>query len=422
MTQLPPIVLLGSDCLTGLQMARILWRRGVPVIGVADDPGDPYCRSRAVVGSEPAQAWRDDPAGRMRAVGRAFGRRPVAMACSDGFAWWLNEHRAALSDHADFLLPPQDTLRLLSDKSRFYRYALARGLPVPDTRFARNAAELRAAADGMRFPVYLKPPRRTPAWLRATGGRKVLKLENASALERHATALAGVADELIVQSAVPGPDSNMHSLYLCADGAGQVLASVVARKLRQWPPDVGSGSLAVEVREDALRDLGLDLLRDLGYVGLGSLQFKRDAVDGRFYVIEMNAGRPALNLPLCEASGVAMTFSYYCAAAGLALPDDRLVTRPGSKWICWKRDLASAFQHARRGELTPSGWLASVRGHRWSADVQLDDPLPLVAELGDRLGRLARRVARRPARSSRGPRPPFDGFDGDEPCGIRSQS
>src|SRR3954470_11708418 len=44
----PAAVVVGLDCVTGLQTARILHDRAIPVIGVAGDPAHFACRSRAV--------------------------------------------------------------------------------------------------------------------------------------------------------------------------------------------------------------------------------------------------------------------------------------------------------------------------------------------------------------------------------------
>jgi len=376
----PPIIILGADSLTGLQTARILWRRHVPVIGVADNPQAPFCRTRAAVQIVPFADIAGDPQPLFRELRAQYGLRPVVLACTDPFAWWLNDHREAISEEADFLLPPSNSLRLLADKVQFYRHAIEHKLPLPETRFATNTDELEQAACEMTFPLLLKPPRRTPEWLDATRGFKVLKIHDADTLRREGPTLLSVAGELILQSWVPGSDANMYSLYICMDRQSEPLATVVAQKTRQWPPDIGSGSLAVEVREDAVVNTGLKILQSLGYAGVGSFQFKKDAVSGQFYIIEMNAGRAALNFPLCEICGVEMVYTYYCAAAGLPLPENRTVTRPGGKWICWKTDLASALAHWKRGDLTVREWLASIRGHKWVADVQLDDLLPLLAD------------------------------------------
>jgi len=306
---------------------------------------------------------------------------PVVIPCGDEFVWWLNDQRDVVGQHADFLIPPADTLRLLADKSRFYRYALEHQLPIPPTRFAATPEDLQAAAREMSFPLLLKPPRKTDEWMEASGGFKVLRVNDAEELLQIGPRLLAVSEELILQSWIPGPDANMHSLYICLDRQSQPLIdSLIAKKLRQWPPDIGVGALAVETRADEVVEAGLGILQGLGYIGPGSFQFKQDAASGKFYIIEMNARSP-LNYPLCEACGIEATYTGYCAAAGLPLPDARTLSRPGSKWICWKTDLPSAYVHWKRGDLTIRDWLASLRGHKWSADFQWDDPQPLLADI-----------------------------------------
>lgn len=381
----PPLVLFGSDCLTGLQTARILWRKKVPVLGVANDPGSAYCRTRAVIRTVPASEIQDDAQPLLKMLHAQYGVRPVALACTDEFVWWMNDHREAIGEYADFLLPPSSALRLLADKASFYRHAMAHGLPVPETRFVTHTKELEAAGREMTFPLVLKPARRSPEWMEASGGFKVRRVENAAELRHTGPALCAAAGELILQTWVRGPDANMHSLYVWLDRQSHpLIASIVAKKIRQWPPDVGVGSLAVETQVDEVVRTGLGILQELGYAGPGSLQFKQDEVSGKFYVIEMNTRTP-LNFPLCEACGVEATYTGYCAAAGLPLPANRTVTRPGSKWICWKTDLPSAYAHWKRGDLTVREWMASLRGPKWSADLQFDDLMPLLADLGAKI-------------------------------------
>jgi len=74
---------------------------------------------------------------------------------------------------------------------------------------------------------------------------------------------------------------------------------------------------------------------------------------------------------------------------GLPLPETRAITRPGSKWICWKTDLASSYAYWKKGELTPRGWMASLRGRKWAADIALNDPLPALADMVKKLSRIS---------------------------------
>lgn len=381
----PPVVLLGTDCMTGLQISRILWRKEIPVIGIADNPKSAYCRTRSAKRTMATSAIRENPLPMLKEIAAQYHARPVLMTCTDDFVWWLNNHREAVGEVADFLIPPRDVLALLTDKARFYRYAMEEHLPLSATRMVSTQEELARAASEMPFPLILKPPRRSTEWMKLSHGLKVLKVESPEELLRIGPALQAL-DELILQAWVPGPDENMHELFVCFDRQGELLAHLASKKVRQWPLDIGVGALAQETCADGLVEPVLAILKKLRYVGLGHMELKKHAEDGTFYLIEMNT-RAALNFPLCEACGIEMIYTHYCSAAGLPLPETRTATRPGSKWICWKTDLASAYFHWKRGDLSVREWWASIQGHKWSADIQLDDPVPLLADLFGKITR-----------------------------------
>jgi predicted ATP-grasp superfamily ATP-dependent carboligase len=199
--------------------------------------------------------------------------------------------------------------------------------------------------------------------------------------------------ELIAQRWIEGGDDCMYSLYSCLDAQSRPLVELVAHKLRQWPVETGCGSLAEQCDDPEVLEEGLALLRSARFAGLSSVQFKREASSGRLYLIEVNAGRPALNMPVAEQAGVPMLYTFYCSASGLALPEARVV-RPGAKWICWRTDLAASWFLMRRGRLTPREWLRSVRGSRWAAILSWRDPLPFALDLARKLPDLGRGAAR----------------------------
>jgi predicted ATP-grasp superfamily ATP-dependent carboligase len=101
-----------------------------------------------------------------------------------------------------------------------------------------------------------------------------------------------------------GSDRQMYSLYSYRTRDGRVPGHLVVQKLRQWPPDTGVGSLAVQVDNEAVAALGLDLLERVGFAGLSSVQIKRHADNGTYSIIEVNAGRrrSTCRSPSCVAS------------------------------------------------------------------------------------------------------------------------
>lgn len=385
-TTTSPALLLGIDRLVGLQTARILWRHGITVIGTAFDPHKHYCHTRAVKRIDSIELMEKDPELYLQQIIQEFGSRPVIIPCIDECVWWLHDHREIVNNYSKYRIPSRETLELLADKEKFYKYAAEKNLPIPPTYFVRDQTELEEVAKKLNYPVILKPPRKSVKWMRASGDNKVLKVDDANELMRIGPSLMDAVDELILQQWVRGPDAGMHSLYFCLDEYSQPYAMLIAKKIRQWPPDTGVGSLAMEVCEDELLNTGLDIVQKLGYTGPGSVQFKKDEITDKFYIIEVNA-RPTLNFPLFEACGCEATYALYCNAGSLDMPEELKILRPGAKWICWKTDLASGFVHWKRGDITLWDWIGSIRGHKWSADIQLDDPMPILIEIYQKITR-----------------------------------
>lgn len=402
MSPLPPVILLGNDCLTGLQIARILWRRGVPVFGLAGRPESAYCRSRALVRTE-ADTGEAGFASLLSRLRRDYGEEPVVLPCTDRSTFFLADNAAQLRNERRRLIPSTATLGRLGDKARLSRLARQRGWRVPETRIVHDAAELERAANELSLPLVVKPPRRTPGWLMASGGRKVYRFEDRASLMQVVPELLATTGALVVQRWIDGPPNSSREFTVLHDCDGKHVASVVMTKVRQWPEDIGTGSMAREVRDDEIVACGRALLESQSCVGLSQIEYKRDERGGPPILIEINPGRATLNQPLCEAAGVEMTWAWYCVATGRPIDARSLeVEHPGGAWVCWKRDLRAGFAAWRSGRESLRGWLGSYRGVRWSADFQLDDPLPSLLDLARKVRSVLSRRWHRLAESGLG--------------------
>ena len=65
--------------------------------------------------------------------------------------------------------------------------------------------------------------------------------------------VAQSVDSLILQEWIAGPETNLYSCNCYFDLEGNPVASFVTRKIRQWPPHIGVGSLGQEVQNDHVR-------------------------------------------------------------------------------------------------------------------------------------------------------------------------
>lgn len=375
----PPAVLLGLDSMQGLQAARILARHGVPVVGVASSSDHYACRTReceVVVARS-----RDELFEFLLSFGETLDEPAVLIPCQDGRVLSVSRARDELSRWYRIVLPEPKVVEMLIDKVAFYTYATEHGFPIPPTHILRDEDDARRAAAALPFPAVVKPAMRTSRWTAMTDEKAFMVGDGAELLSLYAR-LSAADEPLIAQQWIPGEISDLYSCNCYFSAGGELLCTFVARKLRQWPVDTGQSSLGEEVRDDTVLAESIRLLRSVDYQGLGYVEMKKDAVTGRYYIIEPNVGRPTGRSAIAEAGGVDLLFTAYCDAAGLPLPPNRRQSYRGVKWIHLRRDLLSAFVTMRRGQLTVGGWLRSLRGVRGFAVVSLRDPLPFLAELG----------------------------------------
>lgn len=404
-----PAVVVGLDCFTGLQTARILSGHGIPVLGVVADRKHWAARTRSC--AEINEAGWSGPR-LLEALRELARRRPgpaVLFPCTDVSVDYLSRHRAELPE--DFVLPlaPHATVQMLMDKVSFAGYAEAVGLPAPRTRTIRSRADAEALAMTLDFPCLLKPGTKSPAWLAATKAKAFTTVDPQDLLAVYDRVHAW-AEELVVQEWVTGPETELYSCNAYFDGAGRPLATFVARKIRQWPPEIGTSASGEECRNDEVVDTTLRLFGDLGYHGLAYLEMKRDVRTGRLMIIEPNIGRPTGRSAIAEAGGVQLLLTAYCDALGLPLPAERVQQYGDAKWVDLRRDAQAALVARRRGELALRDWVRWLRGPKAHAIWSAQDPRPFVADLthaarsgGTMLaGRVPRRASSRP---SEGPTP-----------------
>ncbi|MCE9616610.1 MAG: hypothetical protein K8T26_20230 [Lentisphaerae bacterium] len=390
-----PAVVVGLDCTVGLQIGRLLHAHGVSVVGLAADPTLFYCRTRCV--RRVIQADSDDAStvDALIRLARTLDEPAVLCPATNEAVHAISRARDQLEPFYRMALPPLETIDLLSDKALVEACARRAGLRIPQTRILRQRAEAEQAARDFPLPGIIKPSVKTPAWMRALGA-KALQIPDADALLKAYDRMAGRAPSIVLQQWIPGPDSAIYQYHTYQDRAGRVLVELVARKLRQWPPETGVASVMMQCDEPHVREAGLRLLSEIGGSGLSSSEFKRHATTGEFYYIETNVGRPALNMPVAEASGVPLHYTMYCDCAGLPLPPNRTVQRPGAKWISWRREWHAAMAYRRRGQLSWRDWRQSIQGCRRDAEFSVRDPGPLVFCLLQ----MARRHLDQPAREA----------------------
>jgi D-aspartate ligase len=395
----PIAVVPAMDCITGLQTARILAHRGVPVIGVVADRHHFCARTRVISGLVESPTAGEPLIEHLeRLATRLDGRAAVLLPCSDASVLAISRWRDRLAGAYRFVLPEHDTVEMLMDKVRFAEYATAAGLPIPATRILRSADDARAAAAELTFPVVLKPSVKSDRWFSATKA-KALRIADADDLLSAYERWSAASDVLIAQRWIEGGESSLVSVNLYLDRTCTARVVFVARKLRQWPPDTGTSSLGEEVRDDAVREIAIRMFEDVGFKGLAYLEMKIDSRTGERLIVEPNIGRPTGRSAIAEQGGVELVYSAFLDALGEPLPGDTEQRYTGARWIYWRHDLQAAAVQMMAGRLTPAAWWRSVRGPKWEAVFDPGDPRPFVIDILDSVGKTGRVIRSRVSRA-----------------------
>jgi D-aspartate ligase len=370
-------VVLGGDY-QGLGIVRSVGRQGVPAC-VVDDERSIARLSRHCGFHEPIADLGDEE----RVVDDLIG-----IARRRGLEGWVlfptrDETVAAIARNRDRLsevfrvpTPPWEAVRWAWDKRNTASIAEQAGVPAPRSWQPATLGELDAIDSAP--PWAIKPAIKEHFFYatKAKAWRADSRAELRELVER-AWGIAGQG-QMIVQELIPG-DGRQQYAYCALYGHGRPLATMVARRRRQHPPDFGRASTFVETLEEPeVEALSERILRRIGYDGLVELEFKRDPRDGSFKLLDFNARTWGYH-SIAPAAGVDFPYLSYRHALGLPVEPQRAT--PGVRWVRLLTDLPTGYVQIRAGDFTLREYLRTLRSAHVEAVFSREDPLPGLAEV-----------------------------------------
>jgi predicted ATP-grasp superfamily ATP-dependent carboligase len=375
-----------------LEIARSLGRRGIPVwLVTADNPLASLSRyvERSLTWPGPRH---EEAAEFLIALGRRCALDGwVLFPGSDEDLRFVAQNHNALGTIFTLVTPAWDKVRWAYDKRRMNARAAELGIAQPRTRYPQSRDDLTEL--GMSFPVILKPTVREErnAFVDAKAWR-VDDEETLLARYDEARALVG-ADSIMVQELIPGDGAAQFS-YAAVWDRGRPIGSLVARRRRQYPIDFGFTSTLVESIElPAVEAAAARFLDSLAFSGLVEIEFKYDARDGSYKILDVNA-RTWTWIGLGAAAGVDFAALQWRLAAGETVAP--LAGRSGASWLYLSRDLVASLHEMLAGRLSPLAYLRSLRRSSAAAVFAWDDPWPAAIDLPLSAMRVAaRRLTRR---------------------------
>lgn len=302
--------------LNGLGVVRSLAQAGIRTHAL-DDAMGAYTATRCCSVSKAAVSGE----GLLEALAAYRARLdhdPVLFLTREDGVATVAANRDAISGYR-IAMPGRDVVEAMVNKDRFMPIAERAGLAVPKTVTLRAAEDL-ALLGRLTPPLIVKPSEHVAAY--QARFRKAYVFESADEAAPMIPDMLAAAGELVAQEYVPGDDGSVFFCLAYFSAESDMLAAYTGYKTASWPPRVG-GTAGCAPAPEAHARLAADtqaFFAAAHFQGMGSLEFKRHARTGEFYMIEPTACRTDYQSELATLNGVNLPAVQFADQMRLPLP------------------------------------------------------------------------------------------------------
>jgi predicted ATP-grasp superfamily ATP-dependent carboligase len=396
-----PVIALGGD-LTALGLATILGKRGIDVYLVVDRRDQAtfskYCKGTVMA---PGIRRNKDVLRRvLTKMARSLSRRAVVYPTSDLDSLNLAELKNDLPDDCHCVVGDKEAVKILVNKSEFYKTLARYGIDYPFTHFPEDLEEVRRVGAKITYPILIKPSITQLFTERLHVRAKGFVARSPRELTDYYRLATRNGIEVIFQEIIPGPPSHSYQLEGYYDATFRPTVLFARQRLRIWPPDFGNTTLCVSIPLERLaneKQMVSDFIRAIGYQGLMSAEFKRDSRDGMLKLLEINC-RAWWHIWLSACCGADIAFSSYLDAIG---EKTEYVENyeTGVKSIYLLLDLLASGNMLLNRNLGFLEWLTSLRGITRFSFFPRDDLSPFIMDCANLFFRFLSTISRKRVRA-----------------------
>jgi predicted ATP-grasp superfamily ATP-dependent carboligase len=293
----------------------------------------------------------------------------------------VSKNKALLSNYYIVACPEWTIAQRFIDKKYTYKLAESIGIPVPKTIVPQNKRDVEEYAKSATYPCLVKPCQSHRYF--EVFRRKMLKVENAGQLMSAYKQAAEAGMDVLLQEYIPGEDSagvNYNSYYW----NNEPLVEFTAQKVRLSPPEFGVPGVLVSKHIPELFSPGRKILQALGYNGYSCTEFKKDARDGVYKLMEVN-GRHNRSLLLSVKCGINFPLIEYKHRVLGEIPST-INYKKGIYWIDLTKDLVASIQYRKMSRFSLVQYMKPYLKPHIFAVLSIKDPMPFIKRCIDILG------------------------------------
>ena len=326
-------------------VVRSLGKAGVRVWVLDTDPRSPAMRSRYGHARVVRSLEGLELMAELQRLAGELGSKALLCLTEEKSVETVSAHRAELHPNLLIRLPEHQRLLQLMHKQGFDDLAEPIPAPVPRTVRLQGLQDLDKVAV-LKYPCVLKPSGKSYKYgARFKKAYKVGSVHEVEALYRE---IYPVLADMVVQEWIEGRDSE---IYFCLQYIGrdsELVGSFAGRKIRSWPPRIGGTASCTAAWEhaDELAEITATFFEQVGFSGMGSMEYKRDERDGRFYMVEPTVGRTDFQQEVATVNGCNLPLAAYRYEMGLPMP----VVVPVQPPLVWRDAQADRWSAQESGD------------------------------------------------------------------------
>jgi predicted ATP-grasp superfamily ATP-dependent carboligase len=352
-------VIFGVNQYVGLSAARCLGEQGIHVVAVvmenhryAEDYGffSRYIQERVYVPHYELEEGRQGIVQRLIQFARLQEVKPVLIPSADPHVEIIDEYFDQLREH--FFLPglEQGLYTQLQDKDKLYLKCLEQNVLVPKVLIPDGSQNfLERVVREIGYPCLVKPV--SSFEFIGVFRTKMFVVSNRQELTDGLQKAREASLDVFVQQMIMGFDDHLYTFDAWIDRRGNVSHWVTGQKQRQFPINFGSSTFIRQKYVPEIVEIGTKFLTAVGYRGFAEIEFKQDARDGRFYLIEVNVRITNFNAMLAKV-GFNVPLVWYRELTGQ--PIGSLALEEDTGWHFWYsyEDFRAITNYLAQGQLT----------------------------------------------------------------------
>lgn len=245
-------------------------------------------------------------------------------------------HKSELESIVKLFIPEWDKMEIVSNKDKTFKLAKKISISSPLTIPITTHEDIENAFRSIGYPIVLKASESGFDSLRYCNNLTELEASYKYFLIKKKTGI-------IAQEYIRGASYGFYGLF----SGGIPFALFMHKRIKEFPITGGASAVASSYYDEELKQLGLKIMHELKWTGPAMVEFKKDAKDGKYKLIEINpklwgsldltisAGIdiPSMIVKHCMGAKIESKFTYKIPLTYRWIVPDELLTFFAGYWI-----------------------------------------------------------------------------------------